>query len=79
MSDLHNPASQPAKDPIQDTQIRSDDRSHVFHSWSAQGHISPLLIAGRQGVAMWDYHGNEYLDFSSQLVYLNLGLNVADS
>lgn len=49
MSDLHNPASQSAKDPVQDTQICSDDRSHVFHSWSVQGHISPLPITGGQG------------------------------
>jgi len=56
-----------------DEQIRKDDREHVFHSWSAQGLIDPLPIAGGEGSWFWDYDGNRYLDFSSQLVNLNLG------
>jgi taurine--2-oxoglutarate transaminase len=53
--------------------VRANDRSHVFHSWSAQGQINPLPIAKGEGARMWDYDGNEYLDFSSQLVNLNVG------
>ena len=53
--------------------VRSDDRGHVFHSWSAQGLIDPLPIATAEGSTFWDYQGNAYLDFSSQLVYTNLG------
>lgn len=53
--------------------VRQNDRSYVFHSWSAQGKINPLPIAKGEGERFWDYDGNEYLDFSSQLVYLNLG------
>ncbi len=49
------------------------DRAHVFHSWSAQGLIAPLPIAGGSGATFWDNEGNHYLDFSSQLVNLNLG------
>jgi taurine---2-oxoglutarate transaminase len=49
------------------------DRAHVFHSWSAQGHIDPLPIAGGEGRYFWDYAGNRYLDFSSQLINLNIG------
>jgi taurine--2-oxoglutarate transaminase len=45
----------------------------VFHSWSAQALIKPLPIAAAQGVYFWDYDGNRYLDFSSQLVNLNIG------
>jgi taurine--2-oxoglutarate transaminase len=30
-------------------------------------------VAAGQGSTFWDYQGNEFLDFSSQLVYLNLG------
>lgn len=59
--------------PTTDAQVRADDRAHVFHSWSAQGSINPLPIAGGQGATFWDYDGNRYLDFSSQLVNLNLG------
>src|SRR6266571_1948505 len=53
--------------------VFADDRAHVFHSWSAQGLISPLPIAGAEGSWFWDYDGNRYLDFSSQLVNTNIG------
>ncbi|WP_022878021.1 aspartate aminotransferase family protein [Microbacterium sp. B19] len=56
-----------------DAQVRADDRAHVFHSWSAQALIDPLPIAGGEGSTFWDYAGNSYVDFSSQLVNLNLG------
>jgi len=49
------------------------DRAHVFHSWSAQGALSPLVIAGGKGCQLWDHSGREYLDFSSQLVNTNIG------
>lgn len=49
------------------------DRAHVFHSWSAQGSLNPLVIAGGQGSYVWDYAGKQYLDFSSQLVNTNIG------
>jgi taurine--2-oxoglutarate transaminase len=54
--------------------VRANDRRHVFHSWSAQSLIDPLPIAGGEGAWFWDYAGNRYLDFSSQLVNANLGL-----
>ncbi|NUN14193.1 MAG: aspartate aminotransferase family protein [Myxococcales bacterium] len=54
-------------------QVLSDDRRHVFHSWSAQGQISPVAIANAKGSWMWDYDGNRYLDFSSQLVNVSIG------
>ena len=63
----------PLPDPDAERQVRSDDRTHVFHSWSAQALIDPLPVAGGQGATFWDYQGNRYLDFSSQLVNLNLG------
>lgn len=49
------------------------DQQHVFHSWSRQGHLKPLAIAGASGCRMWDFDGREYLDFSSQLVNTNIG------
>lgn len=49
------------------------DRSHVFHPWSAQASLHPLVVAGGQGSTVWDYDGNRYLDFSSQLVNTNIG------
>ena len=49
------------------------DRAHVFHSWSAQADISPMVIARAEGSHVWDGAGQRYLDFSSQLVFTNLG------
>ncbi|NLF05596.1 MAG: aspartate aminotransferase family protein [Actinomycetales bacterium] len=49
------------------------DRAHVFHSWSAQGSLKPLTIAGGQGCELWDDDGKRYLDFSSQMVNTNIG------
>jgi taurine--2-oxoglutarate transaminase len=54
-------------------EVAAVDRAHVFHSWSAQQLISPLPLAGGSGCEMWDHDGNRWLDFSSQLVNLNLG------
>ncbi|MGR2752028.1 aminotransferase class III-fold pyridoxal phosphate-dependent enzyme [Agromyces arachidis] len=63
----------PLPDVAADAQVRADDRAHVFHSWSAQALIDPLPVAAGEGSTFWDYQGNAYLDFSSQLVNLNLG------
>ncbi|QWT22777.1 aspartate aminotransferase family protein [Subtercola sp. PAMC28395] len=49
------------------------DRAHVFHSWSAQAALKPMVIAGGLGSTVWDFDGNELLDFSSQLVNVNIG------
>lgn len=49
------------------------DRAHVFHSWSAQGALNPFVIAGALGTEVWDFDGKRYLDFSSQLVNVNIG------
>jgi taurine---2-oxoglutarate transaminase len=50
-----------------------NDRKHVFHSWSAQAQINPLPVAGAEGSWIWDFDGNRYLDFSSQMINVNLG------
>lgn len=53
--------------------VRSRDLQYVFHSWSAQGGLNPLVIAGGEGCYLWDYEGRKYLDFSSQLINTNIG------
>ena len=57
----------------EEQQVRAADRAHVFHSWSAQALIDPLPIASAEGVRFTDYAGKSYLDFSSQLVNVNIG------
>ncbi len=49
------------------------DRDFVFHSWSAQATLDPIVVAGGSGSWFWDEEGRRYLDFASQLVNLNLG------
>ena len=66
-------ASHPAPDPDAGRRIVELDRAHVFHSWSAQALFSPMAVAGAEGSYLWDYDGNRYLDFSSQLVNTNIG------
>ncbi|WP_336659123.1 aspartate aminotransferase family protein [Leucobacter sp. USHLN153] len=68
-----NGAEQSFGDTDAQREVRENDRQYVFHSWSAQGAINPLPVAKGEGVRFWDYDGTEYLDFSSQLVNLNLG------
>lgn len=60
-------------DLTEDQRVRRNDRDHVFHSWSAQALIDPMPVAGAQGSYFWDYEGRRYLDFSSQLVNVNIG------
>jgi len=60
-------------DPAEGTRVFDLDRSYVFHSWSAQKALKPMCVAGSQGSYFWDYDGNKYLDFASQLVNVNIG------
>jgi taurine--2-oxoglutarate transaminase len=55
------------------SQVYRDDRAHVFHSWSAQGALKPLVVTGAEGSWFWDEDGHRYLDFASQLVNINIG------
>ncbi len=49
------------------------ERAAVFHSWSAQATIAPLMIRDANGVYVTDEDGKTYIDFSSQLVNTNIG------
>jgi len=53
--------------------MTANDPRYVFHSWSAQATLNPINVVGGEGSTFWDDGGNRYLDFSSQLVNLNLG------
>jgi len=65
--------TEPRSDPERGAQVYAMDRAHVFHSWSAQKALRPLPVAAAEGSYFWDYDGNRYLDFSSQLVNTNIG------
>ena len=60
-------------DPNLGAQIVADAKEHVLYSWSVQNAINPIAVAGAEGRHFWDYDGNRYLDFASQLVNVNIG------
>ncbi len=62
-----------APNPAEGKRVFDLDRNYVFHSWSAQGSLNPMCIAGGEGSYVWDFDGNRFLDFSSQLVNVNIG------
>lgn len=51
----------------------ANDRAHVFHSWSVQGALKPPVVTKGEGSYFWTADGTKYLDFSSQLVNINIG------
>ena len=49
------------------------DRRHNVHSWTVNETLDPLVVERAEGVYFWDADGKRYLDFSSQLVNVNIG------
>ena len=60
-------------EPNLGAQIVADAKEYVLYSWSVQNAINPIAVAGAAGRHFWDYDGNRYLDFASQLVNVNIG------
>src|SRR5918996_5221657 len=53
--------------------IVADAKEFVLYSWSVQKAVAPIPVAGAEGRHFWDYDGNRYLDFASQLVNVSIG------
>ena len=49
-------------------------REYTFFSWSVQSQVNPIPVTRAEGVYFWDADGKRYLDFSSQLMNTNIGL-----
>ncbi len=54
-------------------QIVDDSLKHTFFSWSIQGGLNPLNVERTEGVYLYTRDGKRYLDFSSQLMNVNIG------
>src|SRR3982750_4182062 len=54
-------------------QIVEDAKRYVLYSWSVQDAINPIAVERAEGRYFWDYDGNRYLDFCSQLVNVSIG------
>ncbi len=46
---------------------------HTLFSWSKQKGLNPIVIERAKGVYLYDYDGKRYIDFSSQLMNVNIG------
>jgi taurine--2-oxoglutarate transaminase len=54
-------------------QIVEDAKQFVLYSWSVQNAINPIAVERAEGRYFYDYDGNRYLDFASQLVNVSIG------
>ena len=54
-------------------QIIQDSLDHTLFSWSKQGGLNPLSIESAKGVYLTAHDGKKYIDFSSQLMNMNIG------
>lgn len=61
----------PAK--TQSEEIIKDNLDYTLFSWSKQKGLKPLAIEKAEGVYLYDYDGNRFLDFSSGLINVNIG------
>ena len=53
--------------------ILKNNLAYTLFSWSKQGGLNPLNIERAKGVYIWDRAGKKYIDFSSQLMNVNIG------
>ena len=49
------------------------NKEYTLFSWSAQAAVDPIPAVRAEGVYFWDADGKRYLDFSSQLINVNIG------
>ena len=54
-------------------QIVADSKRYTLYDWQAQSKASPLAIDRAEGVYMYGADGRRWLDFSSQLMGVNIG------
>src|SRR5258708_1312235 len=54
-------------------QILKNNLDHTIFSCSKQSGLNPLNIERAKGVYMYDRNGKRYLDFTSQLMNVNIG------
>lgn len=54
-------------------QILQDSLNHTIFSWSKQKGLNPMNIERASGVYLYDRSGKRILDFSSQLMNVNIG------
>lgn len=58
---------------IEKSNAVQDNLDYTLFSWSKQGGLNPIHIDHAKGVYLYDNNGKRYIDFSSQLMNVNIG------
>jgi len=58
---------------IDNTQIKQNNLDYTLFSWSKQAGLDPINVERAKGVYFYDGEGKKYIDFSSQLMNVNIG------
>ncbi len=53
--------------------VRAANLNHTIFSWTKQSGLDPIHAQRAEGVYIYDNQGKKYLDFSSQLMNVNIG------
>ncbi|MFT6175313.1 MAG: taurine--2-oxoglutarate transaminase, partial [Cryomorphaceae bacterium] len=53
--------------------VIQDNLDYTLFSWSKQAGLNPIHAERAEGVYVYDTDGNQILDFSSQLMNVNIG------
>lgn len=54
-------------------EIIQNNMDYTLFSWSKQKGINPIAVKYAEGVYLYDYEGQRYIDFSSGLINVNIG------
>jgi len=54
-------------------EVIQENRDYTLFSWSVQNAANPIHMKRAEGVYFWDGDDNRWLDFSSQLINMNVG------
>jgi taurine--2-oxoglutarate transaminase len=54
-------------------EILKNNLDYTLFSWSKQAGLNPIQFHRAEGVYLYDYDGKRYIDFSSQLMNVNIG------
>jgi taurine--2-oxoglutarate transaminase len=58
---------------VDSQEILQLNREYTLFSWATQGKLDPIAIDRAEGIYLWDTDGRRYMDFSSQLMNVNIG------
>jgi taurine--2-oxoglutarate transaminase len=58
---------------VNTAEIIQSNKEHTLASWMAQNTWNPIVMDHAEGIYFWDTDGKRYIDWSSQLVNVNVG------